>query len=167
MRTYSALRSQVHTVDEALPDPRSTPTVRSVPFRYSAAFGARSSWGWPSLNSTIDPIVTAARDASNVTPARPAAQMSRPQFGSPPWMAVLTSSEFAITLAALRASVVDAAPVTFTVTSLVAPSPPRTIASANSRQTAFSPSRNVPYVASSTTAPLAPLASSRTQSLVD
>src|SRR4051794_37643472 len=127
MRTYSALRSHVHTVDEALPDPRSTPIVSSAPFRYSAAAGARSSWGWPSLNSTSDPIVTPARDGSNATPARPAAQIRRPQFGSPPWIAVFTSSEFAMTLAALRASALDAAPVTLTVTSFVAPSPPRTI----------------------------------------
>ena len=58
-------------------------------------------------------------------------------------MAVLTSSEFAIAFAAFRAWSLDAAPLTMTVTSLVAPSPPRTIPSASSRQTAVSPAANV------------------------
>src|SRR6266851_253332 len=143
MRTYSALRSQVQTVDESRPAPRSTDTVRSLPLRYSAASGAASSYGRPFLNRTVDPIVTAARDSSKATPARPAAQISRPQLGSAPWIAVLTSGEFAITFAAFRASPADAAPVTMTVTSFVAPSPPRTIPSASSRQTAVSPAANV------------------------
>ena len=43
IRTYSALRSQVQTVDDAAPAPRSTDTVMSVPRRYSAASAAASS----------------------------------------------------------------------------------------------------------------------------
>ena len=70
-------------------------------------------------------------------------------------------------MAAFRASSLDAAPVTTTVTSLVAPSPPRTIPSASSRHTEVSPSRNAPYDASSTTAPDVPFASSMTQSFVE
>ena len=65
--------------------------------------------------------------------------ISRPQFGSPPWIAVLTSSEFAITLAALRASAADGGAGDVDRTSLVAPSPPRTMPSASSRQTARQP----------------------------
>src|SRR5712671_7301952 len=99
MRTYSALRSQVQTVDEARPAPRSTDTVRSFPLRYSAACGAASSYGRPFLNRTIDPIVTAACDSLKATPALPATAIRRPQFGSPPWIAVLTSGEFAIAFA--------------------------------------------------------------------
>src|ERR1700682_1558645 len=52
MRTYSALRSQVHTVDVALPAPRPTDTSISVRLRYSAARGAASSYGRPSSNNT-------------------------------------------------------------------------------------------------------------------
>src|SRR5580693_10423679 len=144
MRTYSALRSQVHTVEVALPAPRPTDTSISVRFRYSAARGAASSYGRPSSNRTVGPMVTVARDRSKATPARPAAAIRRPQLGSPPWIAVFTSGELAIALAARRASDADAAPVTVTVTSLVAPSPPRTIPSASLRQTARSPWTNAP-----------------------
>ena len=56
------------------------------------------------MNRTVLPIATAARASSNATPARPATAISRPQFGSPPWIAVFTSSEFAIAFAHVRAS---------------------------------------------------------------
>ena len=46
-------------------------------------------------------------------------------------MAVFTSSEFAIVCAARLASASEAAPLTVMATSLVAPSPPRTIARAS------------------------------------
>src|SRR5262249_7682921 len=127
--------------------------------------GARSSYGRPSANSLIDPIVPLALAASNATPARPATASSRPQLGSPPWIAVFTRSEVAIAFAAFRASADEAAPETVTVTSLVAPSPPRTMPSASSRHTAYSAFTNCGYSASPIVAPLAPLAMTTTVSL--
>ena len=109
-------------------------TVTSCPADARAASGAASSCGHAVLEQhDRTDRDRGARSSSNATPARPAAAMSRPQFGSPPWMAVLTSGELAIVFAACRASAVEAAPVTVTVTSLVAPSPPRTISSARSQ----------------------------------
>src|SRR4051812_26669676 len=130
--TYSADRSHVQTADVLSPTPRSTPTATSLPFRYAAASGARSSYGLPSANNTVGPIVTFARLGSHATPARPATASSRPQLGSPPWIAVFTSSDVAIAFAVVRASRTDAAPETVTFTSFVAPSPPRTMPSASS-----------------------------------
>ena len=58
---------------------------------------------------------------AEMTPAFPAAEMMRPQFGSEPAMAVFTKGEFAI-LRAIRAAVSSlAAPVTSMVTSFRAP----------------------------------------------
>src|SRR4029453_13252943 len=94
MRTYSALRSQVQTVEDARPAPRLTPTVRSVPLRYSAACGAASSCGRPSWKSTIEPIVTAARDSSKATPAGPPTAMGGPQLGPPPGYPRLPQGRF-------------------------------------------------------------------------
>src|SRR6478672_10242571 len=65
----------------------------SCPFRYSAASGARSSCGAPSLNSSTGPIRTTARSRENAAPERPATATSRPQFGSPPWTAVVDGDQ--------------------------------------------------------------------------
>ena len=143
MRTYSALRSQVHTVAVPVPPaPTSTPITTFDSFRCSAAAGSRSAKTCSPLNSSASPIRTRARVRSKATPARPATATSRPQFGSPPCTAVFTSGELAIARAVCLASVVVRAPVTVTVTSLVAPSPPVTTASANSRHTVWSASTN-------------------------
>src|SRR4030081_2379617 len=64
----------------------------------------------------------------------------RPQFGSPPWMAVLTRLLEATARAASRACSSSAAPVTRTVISLVAPSPSRAIIRASSLGTSLSAS---------------------------
>ena len=85
---------------------------------------------------------TVARSMSNITPARPAAATMRPQLGSAPCTAVFTSGEFAIVRATWRASSLVRASQTVTAISLVAPSPPRTMPSASSRETASSPSRS-------------------------
>src|ERR1044071_1160404 len=80
IRTYSALRSHVHICD--VPDPpvpRSTVTTRSLPFRYSAASGARSSCGMPLLKSSTGPMRTTAPSRTNSEPERPATATSRPQ----------------------------------------------------------------------------------------
>ena len=47
------------------PAPRCTVTAMSLPERYSAARGAFSSYGLPSLNKTVGPIATDARFSSN------------------------------------------------------------------------------------------------------
>src|SRR5438034_1059859 len=70
MRTYSALRSHVQTVEVETPAPRPTVNTMSPCFRYSAASGAASSYGRPSLKRTVDPTVTAARASSGVPEAR-------------------------------------------------------------------------------------------------
>jgi hypothetical protein len=50
---------------------------------------ARSSCGTPDTNTCTGPTATLARSSTNAAPDRPAAATSRPQFGSPPWIAVL------------------------------------------------------------------------------
>ena len=85
---------------------------------------------------------TIAPSSENDTPERPAAAISRPQLGSPPWIAVLTSGELAIMRAAVQASSGEPAPLTVIATSLVAPSPPRTMPSASSSATARKPSNS-------------------------
>jgi len=57
-----------------------------------------------------------------VMPAAPAAERMRPQLGSPPKKAHLTSGELAIARAAARASSAVAAPVTRTAMTFVPPS---------------------------------------------
>ena len=59
----------------------------------------------------MPPIRTDARASSKGTPERPAAATSRPQLGSPPCMAVFTSSEFAIVRAARSACAHSRAPI--------------------------------------------------------
>ena len=105
--------------------------------------GARSSCGTPSLNSSTEPTRTLARSRTSVRVARPATATSRPQFGSPPCTAVFTSGELAIARAVVFASSSVCAPVTRIVMSLVAPSPPRTIAMASGSQTGFSAATSV------------------------
>ncbi len=69
--------------------------------------------------------------------------------------------------AAVQASASVAAPVAVIATSLVAPSPPRTMPSASSAATVRKPSKSAASSASSMTTPEAPLASANTQSLVE
>src|SRR6476646_9987381 len=82
-------------------------------------------------------------------------------------MAVLTSGELAIVRAASHASADVAAPVTCTVTSLVAPSPPRTTSRARWPATAPGASRNAGSSPRGTTTPELPEASANTQSFVE
>ena len=142
MWTYSALKSQVQTVAAPPPTPRSMAIATSGVRMCSAAAGSRSANICSSAKSSTPPMATRARAGSNPTPARPATATMRPQFGSPPWTAVLTSGELAMARAARRASASLSAPVTLTETSLVAPSPPLTTASASSWQTAWRASTN-------------------------
>ena len=82
-------------------------------------------------------------------------------------MAVLTSGELAIVRAASHASSCDAAPVTLTVTSLVAPSPPRTISRARCSDTARRPASNAGSSSRVMSTPDVPDAISITQSFVE
>ena len=66
-------------------------------------------------------------DGSNATPALPAAQSIRPQFGSDPAIAVFTSGELAMLRAIRAAPSSSAVPVTVIVTNFLAPSPSRAI----------------------------------------
>ena len=75
------------------------------------------------------------RSRSAGSPHLPTAITTRPQLGSSPAMAVLTSGLLAMASATFFADLSDLAPVTVTETNLVAPSPSRTICWARSRST--------------------------------
>ncbi len=68
----------------------------------------------------------------------------RPQLGSAPWTAVLTSEDAATVRATARASASSAAPFTVTSMRCSAPSPSAAIAIARDRQTASRASANAP-----------------------
>src|SRR6185369_1288449 len=168
IRTYSALRSHVQIVAPAPPPvPRLTSTRRSAFFKYSPACGEFSSRGRPFSNSRMPPTCTVTRFMSKATPDRPAAATMRPQLGSAPCTAVFTSGELAIVRATFRASSRDCASRTFTASSFVAPSPPRTMPIASSRDTVRSASSRAGYDSSSIITPLAPDAIAYSESLVD
>ncbi len=83
------------------------------------------------------------RSRSAAAPDLPTAMTTRPQFGSSPAIAVLTSGELAIESPTLRASAALCAPVTRISTNLVAPSPSRTTWCARSRITSSSAAAKV------------------------
>ena len=115
IRTYSALRSHVHIRARARAARAEIDRRRRCPLpaRYSAAFGARSSCGLPLLNSVTSPILHARADRARSRRRRGRRpRPAGPSSGSPPWMAVFTSGEFAIARAARLASASDVAPVT-------------------------------------------------------
>jgi hypothetical protein len=92
---------------------------------------ASAAWiGRPRRDTTTPPIRTSTRSASKRTPAVPAAQTKRPQFGSAPWNAVLQSVDSPTARATFIAASADGAPRTITSTSLVAPSPSSTMSRA-------------------------------------
>ena len=103
--TSQASRNQARNLDDArdkvrsliraaLVRPRPRRATRYAPYRPSRS---RS----PSTYACMSARTPASEKAA---PQRPATATRRPQFGSPPWIAVLTSSELAIARAALRAS---------------------------------------------------------------
>ncbi len=75
---------------------------------------------------------------SNLTPEFPAADNTRPQFGSEPAMAVFTSGELAMARAMVSAARSLGAPSTSIVTSFFAPSPSRAIWIASDSSTSVS-----------------------------
>ena len=91
----------------------------------------------------------------------------RPQFGSRPNAAVLTSGEVAIRRAIAFASPAVAAPLTSISRRMVAPSPSATICCARSAQTSPSAPANSASVAAVRSTPLSPFASRMTASFVE
>src|SRR6185503_6095004 len=166
MRTYSADMSQPHAV--ASPSPR--PRVTSISIA-SAANSARTSAsattsGAPLRYTNRSPMRTLALRSSTRAPERPAAASTRPQLGSPPWMAVRTRFELVMVRAARRASAAEAAPRTRTSNTFVAPSPSATIIRARSAHTARTPSSNAARSAPFGATPDAPFARTSSVSLV-
>jgi len=98
------------------------------PIQSSPAIAAETSLrstgvGWPWSRTQWSPIHTLAARWSKRAPERPAAIITRPQFGSRPVTIVLISGDEAIVRAASRASSSEAAPSAVTSRSAVAPSP--------------------------------------------
>ena len=115
-------------------------------------------------------IVMSTRAGSNWTPERPAAAKTRPQLGSPPAKAVLTSGEVAIVSAMRLAAVSVFAPRTSISITRWAPSPSATICNASERQTsssAVAKARCDALPARIAGAPAAPLAKTANVSLVE
>ena len=104
---------------------------------------------------------------SNATPALPAAERMRPQFGSLPATAVLTSGELAIERAIRAAPSWLGAPATRIVMNLPAPSPSRAICCASDSITSAISSVTLAISFGSGLMPEAPLASSSSVSLVE
>src|SRR5262249_48432334 len=159
--TYSVVRSVVRMVAAAGPADRAAVFVTSP--------GAGSTWAWPPaaqpLRHTHKPLIaTLIRSGSNAASVVPTAVSTRPQFGSAPAMAHLSRADRATARPAVTASVSSAAPTTSIAMSLPAPSASACNCRARSAQTAVSARVNSPVSGRS---PAAPLASSRTVSLVD
>src|SRR2546429_2186213 len=91
--------------------------------------------GWPRRRTGMPAIFISTRDVSKKTPERPAAAKMRPQLGSAPAKAVLTSGDVAIVSAMRRASASFFALRTSISMTRCAPSPSATICSASEWQT--------------------------------
>ena len=123
-RTYSVFRSVVQWVAE--PGPK--PTCRSIEVSLldridSLTTLASNSKGSPASNNGMELIFSAVRLGWIGTPAKPAAETMRPQFGSPPVIAVLTKLLSAMLRAIASASAWVLAPWTQISIRCVAPSP--------------------------------------------
>src|SRR5947209_4558511 len=104
---YSFDKSHVHTVAAARPawQSRSISTSFASIARLTAAELNVS--GTPARKTFVPARVNVQRSGSNGTLARPAADTIRPQFGSLPCIAHLTSGLFAIARAIARAASTD------------------------------------------------------------
>ncbi len=119
--------------------------------------------------ASLAPRPAASRTARCASVALPAAPAIRPQLASRPWTAALTSDDEITARAIARASASSAAPVTWQVTSAVAPSPSAACWRARSRATASmaAPSAaRAPASLAASAAPAFPDASTNTVSLV-
>src|SRR5207249_2011977 len=170
MRTYSSLRSQVQTRSSPRPRPRSIVISYSPPPMISRTRSRRTpSRSRPRSTTRSPPKAMATLSCSTRAGDLPRAIMIRPQFGSAPLSAVLTSGEFATLRAARSASRRLVAPRTAIATSFVAPSPSATGARASPRIRASAPAANCgsPRPRSRGRFSASPLASTATVSLVD
>ena len=104
---------------------------------------------------------------SNATPALPAAERIRPQFGSEPAMAVFTSGELAMARAIRAALSPSAAPAIAMVTNFLAPSPSRAICCASDSMTSVMAASSMGSSPGAGRTPEAPLASKSSVSLVE
>src|SRR5215467_4192772 len=159
--TYSVVRSVVRMVAAAGPADRSTVIVTSRGLRSTLDL---SSAPQP-LRHTHTPLTaTLTRSGSNAASVVPTADSTRPQFGSAPAMAHLSSADLATARPTVTASASLAAPTTSIAISLPAPSASAWSCRARSAQTSVSTPVNSPMLGRT---PDAPLASSSTVSLVD
>src|SRR5271167_2208292 len=117
--------------------------------------------GWPRRRTGTPAILMSTLAGSNTSPERPAAAKMRPQLGSAPAKAVLTSGEVAMVAAIRLAEAGDFAPRTSISITRCAPSPSATICRARERQTSSRATRKarcaeVPdFIAGASAAPLA------------
>ena len=142
-------RSVVQWVAE--PGPR--PTCRSIEVSLldridSLTTLASNSKGSPASNNGIELIFRAVLFGWIGTPAKPAAETMRPQFGSPPVIAVLTKLLSAMLRAIASASAWVLAPWTQISIRCVAPSPSSGIIFARSMHSSVSSASNVARSAS-------------------
>ena len=121
----------------------------------------------PPRTTATGPMRSPMRSGRIGTPAAPIAESVRPQFASSPCHAVLTRGERATASRTRRAAAALAAPITRSVTSLVAPSPSRTIRSARRSHSRCSSASNRASVGPDTIGLFlaCPLARHRTRSL--
>src|SRR5687768_15318632 len=96
MVTYSFDRSHVQTVAEAAPAVQSRSTLTSAAASDLLTREASNASGRPARKTGVRWSLSVQRSGSKGTPAKPAAETIRPQFGSLPCMAHLTSGELAI-----------------------------------------------------------------------
>src|SRR5690348_4980731 len=102
-------------------------TSQSEASSFDCSSASENGAAGPLRHTTTPCIFTSVLRGSNATPALPAAHRIRPQFGSEPATAVLTSGELAIVRAILTAASLLGAPVTVIVINFFAPSPSRAI----------------------------------------
>ena len=166
--TYSCERSEKKTSVSA-PSP-GMPTVYSTSSPETACSSAGRSNGTAApLEQTWTSSIQMSSGSGAVSgSAAPTAWAMRPQLGSPPWSAALTSGELA-TARATASTVGSWPPLTTTRPTRRAPSPSRTISSASRRSTASSasPKRSSSSDSGAIFTPLAPLAIRIAVSLVE
>src|SRR5919204_2063043 len=166
--TYSWLRSEKKTSVSAPSPGRSTTYSTSSPATFSASSAWSKSTAAPRAQTRTPSIVTSTASGAVSGRAMPTDCTIRPQLGSPPCRAALTSGELA-TARAASSTAGACPPRTTTRPTRLAPSPSRTMLSASWRKSASSawPKRSSPSDSGSTATPLSPEHMRITVSLVD
>src|SRR6185295_15740797 len=120
---YSRERSHVQQVAKALPRLQFRFTLTSAAASDAETFGLSMATGRPREKTVVPCNFNVALSALNAATVKPAAETIRPQLGSLPCMAHLTSGELARARAIICESDSDLAFSTVIATTLVAPSP--------------------------------------------